>query len=608
MIDGTILIESASGAREVELSDYLTGADEEAAHDSEYDWIKKLRHARVGGDTFRERFTVRGDSLWWFSEVYLHKQQAILDIHRSIAAAQALIDRERPLSLRVVRGSAVVRDVVPQVAALMKVRSGSSRVSRLEWAQRMARLRWRAWMLMSAAGASRMKRSAGTAPTRAAIAAFVHRAFWRKDVGDGSAESYIGPVLKALEDRSGPQDVQYVGVGPEENFRTRRWWRPRPPREPDAVVPVEHYAPAEALAASKEIWRARRKLYAALIGSDDLRGAASFDGIDAWPIVREQLAGIVWLQWPWSAKAMDEAAAALDIIRPRIVVTYAEAGGWGRALVLEARRRGIPSIGLQHGFIYRHWLNYLHEPDELQPQGADRGFPLPTATLTFDDYAGSHLRSRGGFPEAAVRVTGSPKLDSLIESLRAVTPADLASVRRAARVDAGATLVLVTTKERQARHVLPALVDAAAGLPDVTIVIKPHPAESADAYDGIAAGRPHVRVVPPATSLTLLLAASRAVVTINSTVAIDAAVAGIPSLVIGLPNNLSPLVDAGALAGARTTAEIGPQLQRILYDEGFRQQLDRARRAFVERYRIRADGRAAARSAEAVLELGKQGS
>jgi hypothetical protein len=73
---------------------------------------------------------------------------------------------------------------------------------------------------------------------------------------------------------------------------------------------------------------------------------------------------------------MDEAGAALDILQPTVVLTYAEAGGWGRALMLEARRRNIPSVGLQHGFIYRTWLNYLHEPDEMQPGAAgDAGFP-----------------------------------------------------------------------------------------------------------------------------------------------------------------------------------------------------------------------------------------
>ena len=35
---------------------------------------------------------------------------------------------------------------------------------------------------------------------------------------------------------------------------------------------------------------------------------------------------------------MDEAGAALDTLGPAVALTYAEAGGWGRALTLEARR------------------------------------------------------------------------------------------------------------------------------------------------------------------------------------------------------------------------------------------------------------------------------
>ena len=37
----------------------------------------------------------------------------------------------------------------------------------------------------------------------------------------------------------------------------------------------------------------------------------------------------------------------------------------------------------------------------------------------------------------------------------------------------------------------------------------------------------------------------------NSTVAIDGLVLGVPALVIGLPNNLSPFVEAGAMARRR---------------------------------------------------------
>ena len=140
-------------------------------------------------------------------------------------------------------------------------------------------------------------------------------------------------------------------------------------------------------------------------------------------------------------------------------------------------------------------------------------------------------------------------------------------------------------------------------MPDVQLAIKTHPAETPDAYAKIAAAAPNVSVLPADAPLAPLLRASRAVVTVNSTVAVDAAVLGIPALVIGLPNNLSPFVDAGAMAGAAHGESPGPALRRILYDEGFRQQLEQDRGAYLARFGIGSDNRAAARSADAVLAL-----
>ncbi|HXG56415.1 MAG TPA: hypothetical protein VNJ03_13645, partial [Vicinamibacterales bacterium] len=283
--------------------------------------------------------------------------------------------------------------------------------------------------------------------------------------------------------------------------------------------------------------------------------------------------------------------------------TYAEAGGWGRALMLEARRRGIPSAGLQHGFIYRHWLNYLHEPDEMVPDSdGDEGFPAPTLTLLFDGYAARHLLERGRFPPGRLKVTGSPRLDAMMRTLAAFTPDVLDQVRRDVNVTRDDALVLVTTKEREARHALPAFLSAASAIPGVTVVIKAHPAETPDAYAAMVAGRRNVHVVAATVPLDPLLAASRALVTVNSTVALDAAVAGIPGLVIGLPNNLSPFVEAGVLAGA-DEPQMGLVLRRILYDEGFRQQLSVARNAFLLEHAIASTGTASVRAADAIREL-----
>ena len=460
-----------------------------------------------------------------------------------------------------------------------------------------------AWLHTSALASRLRSRGPANVGRKGTIAAFVHRAFVRGTADEGSDEAYIGPVLSALEQSTGRNGLSYVTLGPAENFSARRWWRGVAGATSTPGVTIEALAPLDRIAASRPIWRDRYEHRSLLWNSADLREASMISGLDCWPLIREELAGIALLQWPWSARAMDEAAAAIDSLEPSVAFTYAEAGGWGRALMLECRRRHVPAVGLQHGFIYRHWLNYLHEPDEMLPAG--RGFPLPDLTLLFDGYAEAHLLTEGHFPAAALLVTGSPRLDALVASARALTADALDRVRAQAGA-ASRLLVLVVTKYREARDVLPVLLDASAQASDVQIAIKTHPAETPDVYAQAVAGRERVSVLPASAPLAPLLLASRAIVTVNSTVALDAAVLGVPSLAIGLPNNLSPFVEAGVMAGA-SAGNLPGALRRILYDEEFRQQLARVRREVLARYRIASTGDAAARSAEAILRVAGAG-
>ena len=602
MIDATVEIRRAGGWRRVPLAAYLAPEAEEQAHSAAYEWIKGLRNLPVDGAPFRDRFTVRGDSLWWFTELYLHKLPVILEVHRTLAAVEALIDREHPVEIRWPGLPVVERHVVRGLAARRGV-SGPGGVSSITWRRRLARLDLRARALTAGAlvAADRLRRPPVPARTPE-VAAFIHRAFWRGHGATSSAESYVGPVLGELERRLGASAVQYVGVGPAQNFRSRRRYFQSGPAH---VVPVERFAPLRRLATSREVWRRRSSFFGVLSASGALREHAIIRGVDCWPLVNELLAGVAWLQWPWSVRSMDEAGAALDAMSPSAVLTYAEAGGWGRALVLEARRRDIPSAGIQHGFIYRHWLNYLHEPDEMDAAPAARPFPYPTRTLLFDDHAARHLVERGRFPAAAVTVTGSPRLDELVDAVRSTTPSQVEQVRAGLGLRRDDALVLVATKEKEARNVLEPFISRVVDLPDAVLVIKPHPAETAGEYARIVRAHPQVRVTPPEASLAGLLAAARAVVTVNSTVAIDAGALGIPALVIGLPNNLSPFVAAGAFAGSTDAGEAARLLGGLLRDDGLRARLAATRRAvFGEAGERRG---AAARAADEVIGLLRAG-
>jgi hypothetical protein len=299
---------------------------------------------------------------------------------------------------------------------------------------------------------------------------------------------------------------------------------------------------------------------------------------------------------------MDEAAAVFDALEPAVAVTYAEAGGWGRAVVLEARRRGIRTVGLQHGFIYRHWLNYLHEADELRPAGTDAGFPHPDRTLLFDAQAAQHLAGPGHLPPETLRVTGSPKRDALVAVCRRLKATRRDEIRRGLQVAPGESLVVLAAKYAEIHSELPDLFQALAARPGTRLIVKPHPAETPRPYEALASGARAISVARADADLAPLLAAADLLVTRNSTVAIDALLLELPALVIGLPNNLSPFVDAGVMAGAARGASAAA-LDHLLADPTARQALITRARQLTKDGGMPCDGRAADRAVDEILAL-----
>jgi len=203
-----------------------------------------------------------------------------------------------------------------------------------------------------------------------------------------------------------------------------------------------------------------------------------------------------------------------------------------------------------------------------------------------------------GESSEAIAVTGSASFDALAAAVAALGPADVERVRSETGADGSRPLVVFAAKEREARRALPALVKAVKSMPGVQLAIKPHPAETPEVYAAVTDGARNIRVLPAGTPLPPLLAAARGIVTVNSTVAVDALALGVPSLVIGLPNNLTPFVNAGAMLGADAAGEIRDALTRLLYDQKFRSSFHPGRPL--------GGGNAAAASADAILALRKR--
>ncbi len=604
-----VVVAHGGARRDVSLGAFLSPEAAERAAERANRWIKGVRHLRLDGLAFRDRFTYRGDSLWWFAELYLHKLQAVLMWHERLEAIDALVAREAPAQVIVEADAAPADRYVLQAALARRgvaVEGGTRlRPGRTVGPLARAQGEFLTWSARAARGWHGQ-----ASPARGGVAAFVHSAFWRRrSASDPGDEGYIGPVIEALAARV-PSAPTLVGLGPASNFRVRQWWHGVRelwrPGHAARLVPIEALAGRDDIAPSLAVWKARDANLRALAASDEVRAHAVVDGVDLWPLVFAELDGVTRLQFPWSARAMDEAGAALDRLDPAVAITYAEAGGWGRALVLEARRRGIPTAGLQHGFIYRHWLNYLHEPDEMAPSpanAADRGFPRPTRTLLFDRYAAAHLVDHGRFPGESLLVTGSPGRDALAARVAIADDGSRARVRAALGAGPGEAIAVLVTKFSQAAPAMPVLVEALLRTPEVRLVVVPHPAETAAPYVEATRGLPNAVIAPAGLDLAGLLSVAALIVTVNSTVALDGLSLGVPALVLNEPNNLTPFVREGVMASAATPDAVAARLGELSTGADARAALIARGRAFAATYGIEPSGKAAAETATAILAL-----
>lgn len=95
-------------------------------------------------------------------------------------------------------------------------------------------------------------------------------------------------------------------------------------------------------------------------------------------------------------------------LKPKAVFAVGEFGVYARAMIIEAHRANIPSVGLQHGAIHSDSLYYMHKNVSNHPPLDEGflGFVVATKTLVYGDYHKKVLTTAGYYPEDSVSVLG----------------------------------------------------------------------------------------------------------------------------------------------------------------------------------------------------------
>ncbi len=613
----------AAGVAYRAASSYLEPGGGERIEQAAIAWTKAwgLRPL-VDGRSLRELLAWDGTTLWWWAELYLHHSTEATRYVRLIELATRVLEAEAPdeaeclglpadEALLVRRACTAWRVLVHGPAP--RLPKGVGR--RLRSVARRARVDLLKTLL--AALKARLlgaPRAPGADDARRRVALLSHAAFWRArpdESGGGRAyEHYFDRLIPALDEQPDLRPV-VVAVGPRSAFRRRgtaarlrEWLR----LSPDAreYLHVQRYTTLGVFRETRAALRAQRALWRALRGSPGLRESLAHSGVSFADLAAPDVAATLLLQLPWAVRSQAEARAMLRAQRPAALCLYAESSGWGRAALHAARREGVPSVALQHGILYPTYFSYLHPPGE-------EDCPRPDLSAVFGEAARSFLVERGGYPQASLRVTGSPKFDEL---LAAAGRRDRAALRARLGVGEGEALVVLASRFRPIRPThqavgreLPGFVRALEATPGVTCLIKPHPAEPAEPYAAVlrALGAARARVLPPASDLIELLLLADALVTVESLSAVEALVLDRPVLVLGMPTNLRELVEAGAALGVEAGADPQPALRALLFDDATRDALEQARARYRQHVAGGLDGRATERLVELLREAARRG-
>jgi hypothetical protein len=228
-----------------------------------------------------------------------------------------------------------------------------------------------------------------------------------------------------------------------------------------------------------------------------------------------------WLLCYWRARLLE--------ISPRAVVAGGEALPHARAAFLAARDLGIPTFQLQHG-LPMGWWGYAPS--------------LATRVLAWGPESARRLASFGVEP-GRIAVTGSPRFDALEAELAGLRGRrdEIRASFGLSRGDAVTALFegFRTLPAAVAERVLGAVSRLLSERAEARLLIKVHPAEDPAAVAASlppalsgAGGRVRVLSGEPAP----VLAAADLVLSVTSTVAVEAAAAGVP-VASFLPPSLS---------------------------------------------------------------------
>lgn len=208
--------------------------------------------------------------------------------------------------------------------------------------------------------------------------------------------------------------------------------------------------------------------------------------------------------------------------RIKVVLSVDENSPNNRAVLDAAKFHSVYTIAYQHGIMYRFHPNYAYHKNDFEYS------IVPDLTLVWDEYWSRFLLEKSHYPEGSVKVIGQIRKDNL----QTLIESDLVKAKR--QEYSFRNIILFASQplrdKKVVHQVLSGLVQVCSDLTDTLLIFRLHPLnDTSQIFEEFAEKYNYKNfLIDNLTDLYVSLAVSDVVVTISSTVGIEAKSFGKP--------------------------------------------------------------------------------
>lgn len=322
------------------------------------------------------------------------------------------------------------------------------------------------------------------------------------------------------------------------------------------------------------------KNFSKIINDHEFQNLFYFNEIFLWPDLEEFFNRMIFAPYlPFYLKVINSLERFFKENSPKAIFLPYETGPIALAIILAAKKFGIMTIGLQHGYIYQH--NPMYSFSEFRSKNNLLGFIIPDKILLFGNEA-KKLLLKNGYPEENLVVLGNPNFFDIEKIDKTLSKKFL---REKYNIHKEKKVILFTTGKLQpfySNHgiydydvkIWEHLLENFENNDDYFIILKPHPQEkNIEIYNKLLSKYDSSNAKIIQENIMELIYISSLVVSVFSSTMLDSLCFKKPVIRVQFEGDINSIFDETKVVVKSDLDNLSSTIQEVLKNEKIKHQL-----------------------------------